>query len=74
MSFPENEWKILLNSFQEPMGITVKMKMPLPMSLLSFPPGRRPYGPEARGSSACGGVTSCPAVDGEVAQSFRQPC
>ena len=37
------------------------MKVPLLMSLLSFPPGRTPLGPEAR---AHGLVTSSPAVPG----------
>ena len=49
-SFPKNEWSIRLNCVQEPVCVGGQMQMVLRMSLLSFPPGRRPYWPEAEAS------------------------
>jgi len=62
-SFPNNEWIILLICVQEPVCPDVQMKVSLLMSLMSL-----------QGSPACGGVTSSPAVAGEVALTFRQAC
>jgi hypothetical protein len=61
---------ILLTCIREPVFIGVQMKTPLLMSLLSFPPGRRPLGPEAR---AHGLVTSSPAVAGDGTPSLFPP-